>query len=182
MLCEHYQHWMQPIHPLENTPVHCRLCANEMYESIFPRYDVKQMKCSFCYCVQEPSASCKNTDCTQYNKAHRYYCPICFLWENNPHKNIFHCEGCKICRVGKRDDYVHCEKCQMCVPKGQKHYCVGGLAKDNPCPVCYEDVSQSTKPSLFLKCGHCIHLQCKIDWLNHGGMVALRHPCPMCKS
>ena len=182
MLCDHYRHWMQPIHPLEHVPVPCRLCANERFESVFLRYDVTQMQCSFCHCVQPPHASCQNPECTHYQKAHHYYCPVCFLWEHDPHKDIYHCEGCRICRVGTRAEYTHCAACQMCVPERHPHYCVGGLAKDNPCPVCYEDVSQSTEPSLFMGCGHCIHLHCKLDWLTHGGTVAQQHPCPLCKS
>lgn len=182
MLCKHYRHWVSPIHPIEKNPVNCRLCANEAFESTFQRRDVTQMKCSFCLCVQNAHTSCQNSQCTHYKKAHAYYCPICHVWENNLQKEIFHCDGCGICRVGNREHYTHCSKCQMCVPKRHKHYCVGGNAKDNPCPVCYEDISQSVEATLFLDCGHAMHLHCKMDWLKHGGVVALMNPCPLCKS
>ena len=172
---------MQPIHPVEHKPVNCRLCANDVYASVFLRQDVKHMKCSFCYCVQDVNASCQNPQCTHYKKSHTYYCSICHLWEHNPGKHIFHCDGCGICRVGKREHYTHCPKCIMCVPKRKTHYCVGGHAKDNPCPVCYEDISHSPEATIFLDCGHAMHLHCKIEWLTHGGSVALMYPCPLCK-
>lgn len=182
MLCEHYTHWVQPIHPIERKPVNCRLCACEHYSSEFNRRQVRKMKCSFCCCVQNVHKSCQNPQCTQHKKLHHYYCAKCRLWEHNTKKDIFHCDGCGICRLGKREHYEHCTKCMMCVPKRHPHFCVGGHAKDNPCPVCYEDVSQCPEATVFLKCGHAIHMNCQLEWLKRGGWAALTHPCPICKT
>ena len=165
-------HWVFSLHPKTSQSITCRLCAND---SSFDRFKVKQMVCAFCRCCQPCASACVNPECTQYNVNHSYYCNKCHLWENRTTKHIFHCHDCGICRVGKREDYTHCDKCCMCIPKNKEHACVGGYAKDNPCPICYEDIATSVEPALFMSCGHALHKQCFIAWWKHGGSR-----CPMC--
>lgn len=189
MLCSHYKHWFKSVHPITQQPITCRHCyANQedsrlVYdEPEFDRFSVTHVQCVFCKCYQKASASCVNPECTMHQRKHRYYCATCHLWEDDQTKDIFHCVDCGICRVGKREDYVHCDKCRMCVPKNSDHKCVGGLARDNPCPICYTDVSRSADPAVFLQCGHAVHLTCLNEWKRHGGVLAWWYTgCPVCR-
>ena len=44
----------------------------------------------------------------------QYFCGICKLFDNTD-KQQFHCDGCRLCRVGGKENYYHCETCQMCL-------------------------------------------------------------------
>lgn len=188
MLCSHYRHWCKSVHPTTKQPVACRHCyANQdgatlLYdEPEFDRFNVSHMQCSFCYCFQTAGPRCVNPECTMSNRSHRYYCEKCHLWEDNATKHIYHCDQCGICRMGRSEDYTHCNKCNMCVSKRSKHQCVGGLAKDNPCPICYTDIAQSTDPAVFLKCGHAVHRMCLTEWQHNAGALAWYTGCPICR-
>ena len=149
----------------------------------FDRHRVRQMVCSFCRCAQPAAAACVNPECTHAGKAHAYYCDVCHLWEHDPHRQIFHCEACGLCRVGDPAAYRHCDACGLCVPAvhprpdwdtserppAPAHRCVGGKAADNPCPVCYEGLAESTDPVTFLRCGHALHQSCLVAWVQQGG-------------
>ena len=194
MICEHYQHWMLCIHPLDRkTRVQCRLCQNDPH---FDRFKVTQMVCIFCSCVQPVGNACINPECTAVGVRHRYYCEICHLWENNKSRALFHCEGCGICRVGDPRMYRHCTKCGMCIPTKKRiqhydpthtlsntdsplykdsHHCIGGHLNENPCPVCYEDVVESTESAMFLPCGHALHSSCFLALFTQG-----TGRCPIC--
>ena len=54
-----------------------------------------------------------------------YSCIPCRLYADTT-KPIFHCDGCGICRVGKREDFFHCKTCNSCWPVASKasHRCV----------------------------------------------------------
>lgn len=203
MLCPHYVHWAYSVHPDDGAHlVACRLCdlaereaASDALPSLFAcaptssrarppfdRYRVRQMVCTFCRCAQPAAAACVNPECTQAGKAHRYYCPVCHLWEHDSHRRIFHCDRCGLCRVGDAHAYQHCDACGMCVPKHHRpdwdtsqrpaalpHRCVGGKAADNPCPVCYEGITDSTDPATFLRCGHALHQSCLVAWVQQAG-------------
>ena len=190
MICSHYTHWVKSIHPISQQPITCRLCYQEEQEHDtslskeypeFNRFNVTHMQCIFCKCVQKASDACCNPECTIFQKKHAYYCKTCHLWEHNKSKQIFHCDDCGICRIGVRDKYTHCKKCNMCVPKNTQHVCVGGLAEQNPCPICYCDIAQSTDPPVFLQCGHAVHLTCLNAWQSQGGLSWLLTGCPICR-
>ena len=188
MICSHYLHWVQSIHPTSKQPITCRLCYQEQEDHDasrtypeFNRFHVTHMQCVFCRCVQPTCNACCNPECTMYQKKHAYYCNICHLWEHDKRKSIFHCADCGICRVGVRDKYVHCSKCNMCVLKSSKHVCVGGFAEHNPCPICYGDIAQSTDPPVFLPCGHAVHVTCLHTWQREGGLSWLYTGCPICR-
>ena len=158
----------------------------------FDRHRVRQMVCAFCHCSQPAAAACVNPECTQRGKAHRYYCDICHLWEHDPHRRIFHCDRCGLCRVGDPGSYRHCDACGLCVPANHRpdwdtserppappHRCVGGKAADNPCPVCYEGMAESTDPATFLRCGHALHKSCLVAWIQQGNGW---NGCMVCQS
>lgn len=194
MICEHYQHWMFCIHPDDKTKrVRCRLCENSPH---FDRFKVTQMVCLFCSCVQPVGSACVNPECTAGGISHRYYCNTCHLWENNASRTLFHCDECGICRVGDPHMYRHCSQCGMCVPTKKtiasykpehilsgamnlpytdSHHCIGGQLKENPCPICYEDMVESSESAVFLPCGHAVHALCLDDLYTQGS-----GRCPLC--
>lgn len=198
MLCSHYIHWAYSVHPDDPTHlVTCRLCEQAALASLeadwrpaqapptrprFDRHRVRQMVCAFCRCAQPAAAACVNPECTQMGKTHGYYCDVCHLWEHDPQRHIFHCDECGLCRVGDPAAYQHCDACGLCVPAehprpewdtssrptAPPHLCAGGKAADNPCPVCYEGMAESTDPVTFLRCGHALHQSCLVAWVNQG--------------
>ena len=46
-------------------------------------------------------------------------------------KQIFHCDGCGICRVGGRENFFHCDVCNCCLALFQKnnHVCIAQKLK-----------------------------------------------------
>ena len=75
-----------------------------------------------------------------------YYCSICHLWDNNSAHKIYHCPYCNLCRQGKGLglDSCHCMQCNTCMHLADfpRHRC----RKLNPCPICQENLYESTKP------------------------------------
>ncbi|KAF8940322.1 hypothetical protein BGZ58_006969 [Dissophora ornata] len=75
------------------------------------------------------------------------------FWDDDPNKNIYHCEECGICRVGQGPgkDFFHCKKCNVCIHIGIKdsHKCIeGNLERD--CPICGEYLFTSTITVIFM--------------------------------
>ncbi len=104
-----------------------------------------------------------------------YHCNICNLWMDNKDQP-FHCNECKICRVGGKDRFTHCSNCEMCIDNNvfHTHRCHDGKYTSN-CPVCYEDLFTSRSESHELPCGHVLHWQCFCD-LSDSDVR-----CPICK-
>ena len=182
-LCPHYPaRWLFPVHPTRGhggvTP--CRLCFEAAHPQCppFPRHAVRQMVCAFCACAQPCAAACANPDCTAHGQAHGYYCGVCHLWLR-PATDIYHCDKCGICRVGRASDYEHCDSCGMCVPSGPRaleHRCWGQLG-DATCPVCYMPCDATGRDAIsFLPCGHALHAECLQQMLAHGHFA-----CPLCR-
>jgi zinc finger-like protein len=75
-----------------------------------------------------------------------YYCGICHLWDNNNAHKIYHCPYCNLCRQGQGLglDSCHCMQCNTCMHLADfpRHQC----RKLNPCPICQENLYESTKP------------------------------------
>jgi len=75
-----------------------------------------------------------------------YYCSICHLWDNNSANKIYHCPYCNLCRQGQGLglDSCHCMECNTCMHLADfpRHRC----RKLNPCPICQENLYESTKP------------------------------------
>ena len=104
-----------------------------------------------------------------------YHCDICNLWMSNE-EEPFHCADCGFCRVGGRDKFRHCHGCGMCIDAEQldNHNCKSGKYMAN-CPVCYEDLFKSRKPTHEMACGHNIHWDCFQKLAKHDTR------CPICK-
>lgn len=45
----------------------------------------------------------------------KYFCSVCRLYDGSETEK-YHCSGCGICRLGKRENYFHCDKCGYCLP------------------------------------------------------------------
>ena len=163
--CGHYNRTFDIVAPCCNgvspdgkrTTYPCRLCHDAVNHHTLDRHKIAHMKCRACRSFQQISASCQNPQCYLFQREHRYSCTKCNLFDNNP-RDIFHCDQCNICRVGKREDYMHCAKCNMCVRVNSNHQCVSST-NDN-CFVCNEDLFSSREPITTLPCGHYIHVGC----------------------
>ena len=81
---------------------------------------------------------------------------------------FYHCPYCKICRHGRGlgIDSFHCEKCNVCMhtENHSTHVCIENKLFCG-CPICGEFMQTSVKPSIFLQCGHAIHLHCVNEYL-----------------
>jgi len=130
-----------------------------------------------------------------YNKSHNYFCKTCNLWTNNKNPNkifidsllvdtiskivdIYHCNDCGICRLGKKEDYIHCQKCNLCLNKKiyDNHTCKLNVKEQN-CPICLKsNWSAANMTVVILKCGHTVHSKCFQDTLASGN-----YSCPICK-
>lgn len=85
----------------------CRLCHDAVEDHVLPRRETKHMLCMFCGHAQKASDTC--TNCSR--SAAHYYCNVCKLWNDDVEKNIYHCDDCGICRVGRGlgKDFFHCK-------------------------------------------------------------------------
>ena len=65
------------------------------------------------------------------------------------------------CRVGGRDRFFHCHTCGCCyaVELRNNHRCIQGSMHQN-CPVCQENLFNSTSECRVLRCGHTMHRDC----------------------
>lgn len=84
----------------------CRHCHDEAEGHELEQKNVKSMLCMLCGFPQKVGDYCRQCG----EQAAVYYCGICKLWDNDPTKSIYHCDGCGICRRGEGlgKDFVHC--------------------------------------------------------------------------
>jgi len=108
----------------------------------------------------------------------RYYCSICHLMDDTEGRDIYHCPFCNVCRRGKGlgIDFFHCMQCNSCMSMSlfRRHRCRAN-ALDSDCPVCHDDLFESSEPVKELPCGHFLHLGCFRDLTRHS------YQCPVCK-
>eukprot|EP01132_Coremiostelium_polycephalum_P002437 gene2437-3007_t len=153
-----------------------RFCHNEQSNHEINRYATKEIVCMLCGTLQPVSNRCVNEKCgTEFAK---YFCSFCNFYDDTPDKKIFHCDGCKICRLGSRDDFKHCYNCNGCLDAStfDKHKCLQNKLSDI-CPVCRDDLFASREPVTFFKqCGHPIHEDCYKSMIRSN--IA---SCPVCK-
>ena len=85
----------------------CRLCHDEVEDHILVRQATKNMLCMICGSAQRAGEFC--VECGE--RTAWYYCGVCKLWDNDPNKNIYHCNDCGICRKGRGlgKDFFHCK-------------------------------------------------------------------------
>lgn len=149
----------------------CRLCHDEAEDHQVDRHIIRYMLCLYCQTAQTCAKACR---ACHKSMAH-YFCSICNLFDDDPAKEIFHCEKCGICRRGKREDFVHCDRCGGCLAAEhyQNHKCLEGSLHSD-CPICSENLSTTTLPVLFMPCGHAIHYLC------HQEHTRNSYQCPIC--
>jgi len=178
--CKHYLRRCQIVSPCCNKVFPCRLCHDEKYDSFdltelemqhkIDRFKISEVICTNCNLQQEISQYCKKCNiCFAM-----YYCNICHLFDDID-KGQFHCFECGFCRVGGKDNMYHCKKCNMCVlhsNDGKKHTCFE--TDEHICPICMDDLHQSTKGVSFMKCGHTIHSEC------FNNLLKTTYKCPTC--
>lgn len=90
----------------------CRLCHNDnVSDHEINRYETETMMCMLCKKEQPVAKDCVNCEESMAD----YFCSFCKFFDSTPGKNIFHCDKCKMCRVGKKEDYEHCDNCGICL-------------------------------------------------------------------
>lgn len=151
----------------------CRICHDEAADHKIDRYAIKEMRCRNCGEVQDVAKNCRACE----KEMAQYFCDVCNFFDDDPNKDIYHCDKCKLCRIGKGlgIDYFHCDKCNACMHISlTDHKCVEDTLSSD-CPVCTEKMFTSREPVTFLLCGHSIHLHCYEEY------VKTNYTCPICK-
>jgi len=180
--CRHYRRRCRIVAPCCGEAFWCRHCHNEA-KNVGPnahevdRTQIQEVICQNCSSIQPPAQNCRA--CGQIF-AH-YFCRKCNFWDDDGNlKQVFHCDKCGLCRVGGRENYFHCDTCGSCYPNeiGNSHTCVENAMRQN-CPVCLQDLFQSTVQVTILHCGHTIHQDCLRELqMSFAGLQSLR--CPIC--
>mmetsp|Transcript_359 Transcript_359/g.811 ORF Transcript_359/g.811 Transcript_359/m.811 type:complete len:377 (-) Transcript_359:1100-2230(-) len=171
--CTHYKRHCSIVSKCCGKVFPCRLCHDEVADHKIDRFATEIMVCRECKLSQEIADKCKNPECSWESTS--YCCTTCRLWIDGGPKAIFHCEGCGICRVGKREDYIHCDACKLCLPPSvyEEHTCVDSSRE---CVVCYERLYDSTASVVLLKCGHALHSGCHRQRMRSDILT-----CPSCR-
>lgn len=173
--CQHYQRNCKVECPTCQKWYVCRFCHDEESNHKLIRSEVKHVLCMHCGIPQVPDEnSC--VECGQ--ELARYFCSKCVLYDNDPTKDIYHCDKCGICRLGLGldKDYFHCDECNIClsIDLKERHKCLSNNTHCN-CPVCNEYLFTSVNKVVFMKCGHLIHQSCYDELTKHS------YKCPVCK-
>lgn len=158
--CEHYPRNCKIRAACCDIWVVCRLCHEDpSMDHAIDRFATKEVMCMKCRHVQEVSEKCSACGI----RFARYFCPKCKFYDNTPGKDIYHCDKCGICRVGKGIgfDNFHCDRCNACVSMeySKNHRCLK-RSLDADCPICGQYLFTSTKPVVFMRCGHTMHSHC----------------------
>lgn len=105
--CEHYRRNVKLQCSTCNRWYTCRFCHDQVEDHALIRKDTKNMLCMLCGTAQRAGEVCVACGAS----AARYYCSICKLWNDDPDKNIYHCNDCGICRIGRGlgKDFFHCK-------------------------------------------------------------------------
>ncbi len=108
----------------------------------------------------------------------KYFCSVCNFYDNNANPNdIYHCEKCGFCRRGERSKTFHCDTCKCCMLLKMKnnHKCMEDKFKVD-CPICLENLWNTTSEIANLQCGHAMHQKCLLDYVKQKKIS-----CPLCK-
>lgn len=188
--CEHYARGCKLRHPMTGELYTCRLCCEEKRQArkyddddlpILDRHAVTEVLCMHCGTLQPAESRCVNEGCSA--SFAKYFCSICKLYDDDPHKSIYHCPYCNVCRKGKGlgIDYRHCMRCNACIgiDKYDNHVCIPQTLQGN-CPICHEAMFDSTEPLRGMECGHVMHLSCFNRYVASKSS-SRRISCPLCK-
>ena len=179
--CPHYKSYADIYAPCCKEFYPCHRCHDDKMEmtcGLLDRSTISQIRCRACGAVDEPSSNC--SQCSV--KLGDYVCLDCRLYRELHPSGIYHCPGCRICRIGLGlgKSHWHCDKCSSCLPNSlskEKHdlVCLPDAMKGD-CPICFEDMHGSSEPCVpGGNCGHFLHLKCLQEHRKHG-----RYKCPMC--
>lgn len=175
--CEHYKRNCKYVAKCCGNIYHCRKCHDDNENHEINRYETEQMICLNCNAKVQIGKYC--SDCG-FMPA-KYYCDICKFHDNSD-KEIYHCEKCNICRIGKLaddiDGFKHCDKCNLCIHVSifNNHRCIDNNA-NSQCPICLDDISTSTESfEILSRCGHLIHTDCLKQYVAQN-----EYKCPLCK-
>lgn len=173
--CRHYARNCKIYANCCNVWVPCRQCHDEALgdDHRLDRHATSHVICTQCHTEQRVSASCIACK-TQF--AH-HFCNICKFYENTPHRRVYHCDKCGICRRGRGlgIDNFHCDRCDACVTMETKeqHNCLEKCLHAE-CPVCLEFMFTSTTPVFYMRCGHPMHETCFREY------AKTSYQCPYC--
>ncbi|CAR65438.1 DEHA2B02948p [Debaryomyces hansenii CBS767] len=176
MGCTHYQRNCKVECPTCFKWYPCRFCHDsEITSHKLSRQDVKHILCMKCNTPQIPESNyCISCEAELAN----YFCLKCKLYDNDPTKDIYHCDKCGICRLGLGlgKDFYHCDECNIClsIDLRERHKCLTNTTHCN-CPICNEYLFTSVNKVVFMKCGHSIHQACYDELSKHS------YKCPVCK-
>lgn len=173
--CEHYPRKCRLLADCCNSWVVCRFCHdNSEMDHTINRFNTKRVKCMLCGTEQDIGKTCIHCK-VQFA---RYYCHECKFFDDTPGKEIYHCDKCSICRVGSgfEKGTYHCDDCDACVSKDHKknQQCLKN-SLDADCPICMQYLFTSTKPVVFMRCGHTMHSHC------FDAYVTENYRCPLCQ-
>lgn len=156
MHCEHYNNNCLVRFECCRNMYPCRLCHDKHETHKANRYEIRQMLCKNCNTLQAKAQFCVQCSASMS----KYFCPECNLWDSSDDR-IFHCDKCNVCRRGDKEVTFHCEICQTClIPlSSEKHIHVENTTGGN-CPICAENMSESTDVLILLMCGHSLHEVC----------------------
>lgn len=158
--CPHYMRNCHLRAPCCNALVACRRCHDALVPDGHPldRRAVKMVCCLSCGSRDQPLAS----NCAFCSiRFAAYFCAKCAMYDDTPGRSIFHCDGCGICRLGRREDFRHCETCCACLPVNEfdRHKCARN-ALNRPCPLCSINMHESVRQCIIPACGHAMHRGC----------------------
>lgn len=173
--CPHYQRACKMECPRCQKWSGCPKCHDEeVTDHKFQREATRHVMCMNCFNVQVPTEFCDSCD-LQFS---HYFCDVCKLYDDDDAKDIYHCDDCGICRLGLGlgQDFFHCKGCNAClsVELQDDHKCIE-RATQSDCPICGEYMFTSTKPVVFMSCGHAIHQGCFDEHSKHS------YKCPTCQ-
>lgn len=158
--CQHYKRTCKVRAECCGVFVSCRLCHDEAFESsdghVCDRHAIKTVLCMRCNEEQPVGQDC--VKCKE--RFADYFCEHCRLYAGSE-SPIYHCDKCGLCRRGTREGNIHCEDCDACMLKShaEKHVCMES-SMTGDCPVCCSALFTSTRPCVYLACGHSMHQDC----------------------
>lgn len=128
--CEHYRRNVKMQCATCGRWYTCRLCHDAAEDHQLPRRETAHMLCMVCGCAQRVGDTCIKCG----TPAARYYCGVCKLWNDDPDKNVYHCDGCGICRVGQGlgKDFYHCNVSFLLLPLPLALFLRQAMANGNP--------------------------------------------------
>jgi zinc finger-like protein len=106
--CRHYRRRAALVAPCCGGEFVCRLCHDEATpDHALDRHAVAEMVCMECGARGAVGAACGACGASMA----RYYCDICHLFDDDPHREIYHCPFCNFCRRVRRGRMLACCAC-----------------------------------------------------------------------